>query len=554
VQKRTAPVDTPTVDPHLFNTFWVDPLPARTPARLEDLVVTSGHVANTSGRNGKRDLLQKFLADLTPTEMPIAVGLLVGVPRQGRFGVGWSAAGGQTESVATTPTLTLLDVDAAFDELAAMHGPGSNEMRSVRLQELWRRATDDERRHLAAVLVGGLRHGALDGVLCDAAAAATGVTAASLRRAAMLLGDLGAAAALAAAHGQAGIDSVQLQPLRPVQPMLASTSPDVAAAVTAFTSACVEWKLDGIRLQIHRDGEAVKIFTRNLNDVTDRLADAVALVKTFPAQQFVLDAEGLVLAHGGRASAFQDTLANFGSEQSGATNERLQVFCFDLLYVDGVDLLDSPLAVRTQQLRHLVGVHAVPQLVTTDPKAAASFADDALSRGHEGVVVKDLDSPYEAGRRGKSWRKVKPVRTFDLVVLGAEWGHGRRKGWLSNLHLGARVEGPDTDATGATAFAMVGKTFKGLTDELLAWQTDAFLARETGRTGITVFVAPELVVEIAIDGVQRSSRYPGGVALRFARVRRYRPDKSAAEADTLQSLRQLFPIPEGEPEGEQEAP
>jgi DNA ligase 1 len=337
--------------------------------------------------------------------------------------------------------------------------------------------------------------------------------------------------------------------LRPVQPMLASTAGGVAEAIGSSPDlVSVEWKLDGARIQVHRDGDAVRVFTRNLNDVTDRLPGVVALARSLPAQQLVLDGEVLSLSADERPRAFQDTISRFGrtagpdldldaaskpADAGSAGPRPLRAFFFDMLHVDGADLIDEPLGARLGALDDIVGSHRVPGLVTADPVAAAAFLDRALAAGHEGVMVKGIDSPYQAGRRGKAWRKVKPVRLVDLVVLAAEWGHGRRKGWLSNLHLGARDPGNG-------GFVMVGKTFKGLTDELLRWQTEAFLERELGREGIVVHLKPELVVEIALDGVQSSTRYPGGVALRFARVRRYRSDKQAAGADTIDTLRAML--------------
>ena len=329
-------------------------------------------------------------------------------------------------------------------------------------------------------------------------------------------------------HGLERCDHESVLPV--LEPMLASTAESVAAAISSFESASVEWKLDGIRIQIHRRGDEVRIYTRNLNDVTYALPGIVEAVRGLPVTDAVLDGEALWMGEHGPA-AFQDTVSQIDGE---APPEGIVTFLFDVLHVDGDDLLDSPLEERARRLEAIAPHLKIPSVVTSDPQAAERVLDEALRAGHEGVVVKDAASLYSAGRRGKTWRKVKPVRTYDLVVLGAEWGHGRRQGWLSNLHLGAR-----DPRTGE--FLMVGKCFKGLTDELLAWQTKELLARETERRGIAVLVRPELVVEVALDGVQSSSRYPGGVALRFARVKRYRPDKSAEEADTIDDLRALLP-------------
>ena len=365
--------------------------------------------------------------------------------------------------------------------------------------------------------------------MIDAVARAAAVPGPLARRALMLSGDLTATAELALTRGEEGLREVGFELFRPIFPMLASTAASVGEAVEGFERSSVEWKLDGIRIQIHRRGDEVRIYTRNLNDTTAALPGIVEAVRGLDLQQAVFDGEALWMLEQGPA-AFQDTVSQI---DAGAPPEGIVTFLFDVLHHDGEDLLDTPLEERAARLERIAPRLRIPSVATSDPKAAERVLDDALGAGHEGVVVKDAASLYSAGRRGKAWRKVKPVQTYDLVVLGAEWGHGRRQGWLSNLHLGAR------DAqTGE--FVMVGKCFKGLTDELLEWQTKELLARETGRRGIAVLVQPELVVEIALDGVQTSTRYPGGVALRFARVKRYRPDKSAAEADTIDDLRSLL--------------
>jgi DNA ligase-1 len=349
----------------------------------------------------------------------------------------------------------------------------------------------------------------------------------------MLAGDLPAVARLALAGGTEALTAVGLEPLRPVQPMLAATATGVADALAATGPASVEWKLDGARIQAHRSGTEVRLFTRNLNDVTERLPGIVELVASLPGGALVLDGEAIGLGDGGeRPDRFQDTMSRFGRQRDGAGAVLVARF-FDLLHLDGTDLIDRPLHERLAALDAVAGPAAMPRIETDDADQAAAFLAAALDRGHEGVMVKALDSPYDAGRRGGAWRKVKPVRTLDLVVLAAEWGHGRRAGWLSNLHLGARDPG-------GGPFVMVGKTFKGLTDELLRWQTAELQARAERTTGPVVQVRPELVVEIALDGVQASTRYPGGVALRFARVRRYRDDKSPAEADTIDAVRALL--------------
>jgi DNA ligase-1 len=400
--------------------------------------------------------------------------------------------------------LTIVDVDAALDALAATTGTGSGAARTALLTDLFTRATADEADFLRRLLVGELRQGALAGVMADAVAKATGTTVAAVRRAAMFAGDLATAAVAALTGGAAALEGFALRPLHPVQPMLAAASPSAADAVALFDQASVEWKLDGIRLQVHRDGSEVRCFTRNLNDITEQLPRLVDVVRALPASSFVLDGEAV----GG------------------------DVRFFDCLALEGTSLVDHPLLERVSALDGIAAPWRVPGIVTNDPADAEAFLQRALESGHEGVMVKDASSTYEAGRRGASWRKVKPVRTLDLVVLAVEWGSGRRTAWLSNIHLGAR--GPDGE------FLMVGKTFKGMTDEMLRWQTETFQALKTGEKGHVVHVRPEIVVEIALDGVQASTRYPGGVGLRFARVKQYRLDKSAGEADTIEAVRALL--------------
>jgi DNA ligase-1 len=390
-------------------------------------------------------------------------------------------------------------------------------------------ATDAEAAFLTRLLTGELRQGALAAVMGDAIARAAGVRRTAVQRALMLSGDLTRTSELAITAGEAGLLTVGLEVMRPVLPMLASPGAGVAEAVSAFRCASVEHKLDGVRVQIHRRGDEVRIFSRNLNELTARLPGIVAAARALPVDAAVLDGEALWMGPDGPAS-FQETMSQIDTD---APPDGVVTFLFDALHIDGVDLLDVPQHQRRRRLAAIAPRLMVPAIVTDDVAAAEQVLAQALAAGHEGVVVKDVDSTYAAGRRGAAWRKVKPVHTYDLVVLGAEWGHGRRQGRLSNLHLGACD--PDTGG-----FVMVGKTFKGLTDELLAWQTDALLAREIERRGIAVLVVPELVIEIAIDGVQSSTRYPGGIALRFARVKRYRPDKTAAQADTIATLQSLL--------------
>lgn len=497
--------------------------------RYTTLVEVAQRVGATSKRSEKVALLAGLLsgAPRATGEVEALVGLLVGEPRQGRLGVGWVTLRTvwQATPAAPSPSVTVAEVDRVLATLAALSGEGSQRERERVLAELLCRLTRDEQEHLARVIGGEMRQGANDAVVADAVAKAAGVPAADLRRAAMLLGDLGAAAARAL-RGESL--SVGLAPGVGVQPMLAATSASVADALADVGPASVEWKLDGARVQVHRRGDEVKVFTRSLREISAGVPEVVQAALAVPEREFVLDGEALGLDADGGPLKFQDSMS---------TESHLRPFFFDALQIGGRSLIDEPLSVRKAALAATVPPSVLlPTLDVLDggqeAAAAEEFARAALAAGHEGVMVKALDSPYQAGRRGSAWRKVKPVHTLDLVVLAAEWGHGRRHGWLSNLHLGARGE--------QGTFVMVGKTFKGLTDELLRWQTEALQQRALGTEGIVVHVRPELVVEIAVDGVQRSTRYPGGVALRFARVRRYRPDKSAAEADTIERVQAML--------------
>jgi ATP-dependent DNA ligase I len=496
---------------------------------LADLVTASRHVTETSSRSRKVAILAELLSGLEPDEVAVAAGLLSGTPRQGRFGVGYRTVYGIAETPAAEASLTIGDLDAAVDAIQAATGTGSAAARRQLLGALLGRATEEEAAFVRRLLTGELRQGALAGVMVDAVAKAAAVPTEVARRALMLSGDLTRTAEIAMTQGEQGLRAVGFELFRPVLPMLASTAENVADAVGSFELASVEWKLDGIRIQAHRRGPEVRIYTRNLNEITQALPGIVEALRRLPVTQAVLDGEALWMGDDGPA-AFQDTVARIDSE---AEPEGIGTFIFDLLHVDGDDLLDTPLQERLARLETLAPELKIPGVLTSVPEEAQRVLDESLRAGHEGVVVKDAASLYGAGRRGKAWRKVKPVRTYDLIVLGAEWGHGRRRGWLSNLHLGAR----DPGSGGAV---MVGKCFKGLTDELLRWQTKELLERETARRGIAVMVRPELVVEVALDGVQSSTRYAGGVALRFARVKRYRPDKSPAEADTIDDLRALL--------------
>ena len=496
---------------------------------LADVVRASGDLADTSSRSQKVRILAALLGQLDASEVAVTVGLLTGVPRQGRVGIGYSTIYGIESAPAREASLTIDDLDRAITEVQGTTGSGSAAKRKQMLGELLGRATEPEADFVRRLFTGELRQGALAGLMVDAIASAAGVSRELARRALMLSGDLTLTAEVALTQGEDGLRALGLEIFRPVLPMLASTAASVSEAVESFERSSVEWKLDGIRVQIHRRADEIRIYTRNLNDITHTLPGIVAAVRLLPVTQAVFDGEALWMSEQGPA-AFQETVSQIDSE---APPEGIVTFLFDVLHVEGEDLLDTPLEERSARLEAIAPQLKVPSVITSDPETAQRVLDESLRAGHEGVVVKDAASLYSAGRRGKAWRKVKPVRTYDLVVLGAEWGHGRRQGWLSNLHLAAR-----DPSTGE--FVMVGKCFKGLTDELLEWQTTELLARETDRQGIAVLVRPELVVEIALDGVQSSTRYPGGVALRFARVKRYRPDKSAAEADTIDDLRTLL--------------
>lgn len=502
-----------------------------------DLALTSQRVSETTKRSEKVALLAALLTTVAPGEVEATVAFGVGDTPLGRIGVGWSTIGDVRPAPAAEPTLTITEVERAIAEIAATTGAGSVARRRDVLADLLERCTRPEQALVRSILGGELRQGALEGVMTAAVAKAAGVAVGEVRRAAMFAGSLPTAARAALLDGLAGLATIELTPSRPIQPMLASTASDVAEALAGSGPASVEWKLDGARIQAHRSGGEVRLFTRNLNEVTERLGGVVELVGSLPGGDLVLDGEVLGVDQAGSPRRFQDTIGDFAAEGgSEARGSALQAFFFDVLHA-GSSVIDRPLSERRQILAGLVPAGSrLPSIVTADAVEAQRFLDSAISAGHEGVMVKDLAAAYDAGRRGGAWRKVKPVHTLDLVVLAVEWGHGRRQGWLSNLHLGAR--GSDGE------FVMVGKTFKGLTDELLRWQTERFQALRigegTGRERHVVHVRPEQVVEIAVDGVQVSTRYPGGVALRFARVRRYREDKSAAQADTIERVRSLL--------------
>ncbi len=468
-------------------------------------------------------------------EIDVVASYLAGAPRQRRTGLGWR--GLETlPAPALEPSLTVLEVDRLLEEIAAVAGSGSRATRAALVEQLFGRATEEEQRFLRALVFENLRQGAQDSILLDGIARAAEVPVTAVRRAAMFTPSSGEVATAALTGGREALDGFGLAPGRPLRPMLAASAPDLPTALDRAEGDClVDRKLDGIRIQAHRVGPQVRLYTRSLDDVTERMPEVVEAVLGLDAAVLVLDGEVIALDADGRPRPFQETASRTGSSQSVAELRRrtpLTAAFFDVLHRDGEDLLDSPGATRLAVLRETVpeGLR-VPSVVTGDPAEAQRFFDATLAAGHEGVVVKSLASRYEAGRRGAGWVKVKPRHTLDLVVLAVEWGSGRRRGLLSNIHLGA--------ADGEGGFVMLGKTFKGMTDAMLAWQTERFLGLETRREEHVVHVVPEQVVEVAFDGVQRSSRYPAGLALRFARVLRYRDDKTAAEADTIDTVREL---------------
>jgi DNA ligase-1 len=509
---------------------------------LHRVAAASHATAAEPARNAKVALLAELLRGLDPADLHAAVVLLSGESRRMRVGVG-PAALRDLPAPSQGPQLGIAETEQALRAIAEVHGPGAQGERRRLLSGLFSRATAEEQAFLRGVLIGDLRQGALDAVMGDAVAKAAAVPAADVRRALMFRGSAAAVADAAMDGGSAALRSFGLELGRPVRPMLAASAPDVGAALERISPAALEWKLDGIRVQVHRDGDQVRVYTRSLDDITARVPEVVEAVRALPVRSAVLDGEALALGADGRPRPFQVTAGRTAS-RSGAEELRaevpLSVFFFDLLHLDGADLLDAPGESRFAALTAAVPAELrVPRLVTADQEAARAFFHDALAQGHEGVVVKDLGAPYQAGRRGAGWIKVKPRHTLDLVVLAAEWGSGRRQGWLSNLHLGARADGALDLPEGAGEWVMLGKTFKGLTDEILAFQTRELLLREVRRDDWVVHVRPELVVEVAFDGLQRSPRYPAGLTLRFARVLRYRGDKGPQDADTIAAVRRL---------------
>ncbi len=519
---------------------------------LSDVVAASESVRASASRKVKIAGLAELLGRAEPAELMPVVAWVSGELPQGRLGTGWRTVAGIAVPPAAEPSLTVTVVDQALTELAAVAGPGSVARRRELLTALLAAATDAERIFLIRLLTGELRQGALTAIVAEAVAQAAQVPSEQVRRAFMLSGRLPVTAAAAIAGGAEALAEFRLEVGRPIQPMLAAPGAALDDVLALFDGdVSVEQKLDGARIQVHRQGSQVHVFTRTLRDITSGVPELVQLVSELPCDSVVLDGETLALTPSGRPRPFQETMSRFAADPSfeeprlTANSTRdllLHPYFFDCLHLDGTDLLDAPLRERREALAKVAGEHMIPALLRPDPEAVAEYFDGALAAGHEGIMIKSLSAPYAAGRRGRAWQKIKPAHTLDLIVLGAEWGYGRRTGYLSNLHLGAR------DPDGGEP-VMVGKTFKGLTDALLHWQTVEFPRHERGRDEHTVYLRPELVVEIELDGVQTSSRYPGQVALRFARVVRYRPDKEPVQADTIDAVRALLPSEPGPAQG-----
>jgi DNA ligase-1 len=505
---------------------------------LSELAATSAAVADAGGRLAKVGLLATLLRRVTPADVDVAIAFLSGELRQGRIGIGPSALREARPLVsAFGPVLHLAEVDETFGRIAATAGRGAPGDRVRLLRDLLARATSGEQDFLLRLLLGELRQGALEAVLVEAVASAGSVLPAAVRRAVMMAGNLAPVAHAVLVEGESGLSRFVVQIFRPVQPMLAQTATGLDEALTSLEQdVALEWKLDGARIQVHKAGSDIKVFSRNLREVTSAVPEVVEAARAFQAGEAILDGEVIALRPDGTPHTFQRTMQRFGRKLDV---DRLRAelpltpFFFDCLYVDGTSIIDHPQGERFETLGSIAPSGIVPSLLRPTGEDAARFVEDTLQRGHEGVMVKALASGYAAGRRGRHWLKIKVARTLDLVVVAAEWGHGRRKGWLSNLHLGAR----DPRNGG---FVMLGKTFKGMTDEMLAWQTAKLLQLETARDDYTVYVRPELVVEIAFNDVQESPHYPGGLALRFARVKSYRGDKSAFDADTIDAVRDIY--------------
>ncbi|HEV8248008.1 MAG TPA: ATP-dependent DNA ligase [Polyangiaceae bacterium] len=511
------------------------------------LVETSERAGETRSRKAKVEALADALRELAPDEVEAGVGFLYGELRQGRIGVGGAKlALLRSVEPSQRAELTIAQVDSSFQHIAGSSGRGSSAEREHELARLFARATQKEQHFLVRLLLGELRQGAQEGLMVDAVAKASSLEPDRVRRALMLSGNLREVARRALQEGPAALSDYRIELFRPIGPMLAGTAPDLQQALASFGSAALEDKLDGARVQLHKDGDEVRVFSRQLNDVTGSVPELAALARSLPARRAILDGEVIALRSDGRPQPFQVTMRRFGRSldvERLRSQMPLSSLFFDLLLLDDDELIDRSNQERRDALGSLLAPeHCIRRLVTASPDEATAFVAQALDAGHEGVVIKSPNSVYDAGRRGASWLKLKPAHTLDLVVLAVEWGNGRRQGMLSNLHLGARDPS-------AQSFVMLGKTFKGMTDEMLAWQTERLKAIATRHEGHIVHVKPELVVEIMFDGIQKSSTYPGGMALRFARVKRYRPDKTPLEADTVETVRALFQAGPSEEQG-----
>jgi DNA ligase 1 len=504
---------------------------------LAEVVETSRRIASTSKRLEKTGLLANLLQRLGPDEVDIVVPFLSGAVRQGRVGIGYSRVRSAMSVPASEPALSVGDIDRALDQYASVKGSGSDQRRTEILSQLFRAATEPEQQFLIGLFGGEIRQGALEGIMLDALAKAARIPPDRVRRAAMMVGGIARIARPALERGEPGLAGFDIQLFRPVQPMLAQSAEDPAAAVEELGEAALEYKLDGARIQAHKSGGEIVIYSRAMNDVTAAIPEVVEAVRQIPAHDLILDGETLSLDANGRPQPFQVSMRRFGRKLDVEALRKelpMQPFWFDLLYLNGQPVIDDIQAERVRELRRL-SQDCVPMRVAGTAEEANSFLKEAIERGHEGIMAKARDAIYAAGARGQSWLKIKQARTLDLVILAAEWGNGRRQGWLSNLHLGAR----DTEKGG---FAMLGKTFKGLTDEMLRWQTEEFQKIALGRDRYTVYLEPKIVAEIAFNEIQVSPRYQSGLALRFARVKRYRPDKSAADADTFLTVKGLAGI------------
>ena len=504
---------------------------------LGTLVDTSRRIAETSRRLEKISLLADLLRKVEPEEIPIAVSYLSGTLRQGKIGIGYAILRDARPSASEAfPPLTLAEVDTAFERIATTTGPGSSGIRQELVRDLLSRANREESNFLFRLIIGELRQGSLEGIMIEALARAADVPVEKIRAAAMLSGDLSLAGRAALEKGSAGLDQFQIHILHPFQPMLAQTATDVGDALDSLGEAALEYKMDGVRIQAHKAGKDIRIFTRNLNDVTQAVPDLVEILLGISANNLVLDGEALALEKGGKPYPFQISMRRFGRKLDVAEIRKtlpLTPFFFDCLYLDGKSLMSQSEGERFAALQETVPPqYLIPRKITAERSAAGSFLAEALNAAHEGIMAKAPGAPYEPGIRSSSWLKIKPSHTLDLVVLAAEWGHGRRRGWLSNLHLGARD--PESGK-----FVMLGKTFKGLTDEMLDWQTKKLLELEISRDQWTVYVRPELVVEVVFNEIQSSPHYPAGMALRFARIRSYRPDKNPEQADTIDTVRSI---------------